>query len=599
MSGRPLSELRRSVTRHRAAAVNTAARDPISNYRIKELHGRLIRSHQCSNSNSMAEVIKHYALSESSLQKSMLAFSKICNPSLPIWNHMIRGLSQSDRPEDALHLFDEMRQRGLRGNNLTFIFVCKACAKIPNILYGKRIHVHVLKMGFGSYLYACNALIHMYGFCGELGFARKVFDEMSERDLVSWNSLICSYSQCGNYDDVLGVFDAMRVENVKADAVTMVKVVLACVHVGETKLVESMMEYIEDNGVEIDVFLGNTLIDVYGKRGSVGSAWNIFERMGKKNVVSWNAMIAAAAKSGDISLAKKLFDETVERDVVTWTCMIAGYAQSNRYEDAVTLFDEMVAAKINPDRVTIATVLSACARLGRLDLGDAVHDYLTRSKIETDIYVENALVDMYSKCGSVEKALAVFRGMKRLDPVSWTAIICGVAVNGDPDRALNLFSEMLRNGVKPIHGTFVGVLLACAHSGLVEKGLSFFDDMRKIYGLVPEMAHYGCVVDLLCRAGDLCKAYEVARSIPVSSDVVVWRMLLSACNLYGDTVLAKIASDKILEVDPCNGVDYVLSSNLYAGVEKWDEVVRMRELVEKGRGNVSRPSGWSSIQIID
>ncbi|KAK6117590.1 hypothetical protein DH2020_048669 [Rehmannia glutinosa] len=561
--------------------LKTVKPDPFSSDRvphgpIRELHAQFIRTHQHRNPFPMSQVIKSYALSEKSMDKARFAFSEIDHPTLPIWNHMIRGLSQSDSPGDALFLFDEMRERGLRGDNLTFIFVCKACARVSEVLYGKRVHVHVLKLGFGSYLYVCNALVHMYGFCGELGFSRRVFDEMAERDLVSWNSLICAYSQCSKYEEVLGLFDVMRVENVKADAVTMVKVVLACNYLGEWELLDSMVEYIEDNCVEIDVYLGNTLIDVYGRRGSIALARCFFDRMAEKNVVSWNAMIIGAAKSGDLVAAKKLLDEMPKRDVISWTSMITAYSQANRHDDAIRLFQEMMKAK------------------GDFDVGKAVHDYISNNRIKPDIYVENALIDMYCKCGSVENALKVFNDMKVMDSVSWTSVISGLAVNGESNYALELFSQMLRQGIKPIHGTFVGILLACVHSGLVDKGLEFFRSMQKDYGLVPEMRHYGCVVDLFCRAANLDRAYAFIKNMPISPDVVVWRMLLSACKVHGNLVLAKIASEKLIELDPTNGLNYVLSSNSYAGAEKWDDAIKMRELVDKG--DVKRPLGWSSIE---
>lgn len=507
---------------------------------------------------------------------------------------MIRGLSLSDSPVNALYLFDEMRKRGLRGDNLTTIFLCKACARISDLLYGNIVHAHALKLGFGSYLYVCNALIHMYGFCGELCFARRVFDEMPEKDLVSWNSLFCAYSQCAKYAKVLNLFDAMMVENVKADSVTMVKVVLACNYLGEWKRLDSAVEYIENNHIDFDVYLGNTLIDVYGKRGFVALAQDVFDRMIGRNIVSWNTMIIATAKSGDIVVARRFFDEMPKRDVISWTSMIRGYAQSNQHVDAIELFEEMMVAKVMPDHITVSTILSSCAHLGRLDIGKAVHDYVTNKSVESDIYVKNSLVDMYCKCGSVEDALKVFDEMKEKDSVSWTSIISGLAWNGDSDHALELFSRMLREGTRPIHGTFVGVLLACVHSGLVDEGLRFFRSMQNDYGLVPEMRHYGCVVDLLCRSGDLTRAYEFMKNMPIFPDVVAWRILLSACHLHGDLVLAKIASDKLLEFDPTNGGNYVLSSNSYARAERWEDAVKVRESM--GKSDILKPLGWSSIE---
>lgn len=435
----------------------------------------------------------------------------------------------------------------------------------------------------------------MYGSCRHLGFARRLFDEMPDRDLVSWNSLICGYSQCKRFKEVLRLFEGMQVENVRADAVTMVKVVLACSHLGNKEKTDAAVKYITDNHVEIDVYLGNTLIDLYGRIGSVGLAREVFDRMAEKNLVSWNTMIMGYAKSGDLAAARMMFDDMPNRDVISWTSMIAGYSQANQYSDAVRLFQEMMAAKNKPDEITVASVLSACARLGMLDVGKTVHEYIHEHNIKADIYVENSLIDMYCKCGLVEKALEVFQEMKQKDSVSWTSIISGLAVNGNADYALKLFSLMLSEGVKPTHGTFVGILLACTHAGLVDKGLEYFRSMVKDHGLVPEMKHYGCVVDLLSRSGNVDRAYEFIKEIPMVRDAVVWRMLLSACKLHGNAVLAEIAKNKLIELDPLDSVNYVLSSNTYAGVDRWDDAIKMRELMEEG--DVKKPTGWSSIEL--
>lgn len=385
---------------------------------------------------------------------------------------MIRGLSQSEQPSKAICFYSRLYHQGFAGDNLTLIFVFKACARVSDIVNGKKFHVHALKLGFESYLFVSNALIHMYASCGDLVLARKLFDKMGDRDLVSWNSLICGYCQCNRFKEVLGLFKAMQVANVKADKVTMMKVLLACSYLNEWKIADSMVKHIEENHVLVDVYLGNTVINMYGRRGLVDLAQEVFDRMREKNIVSWNAMIMGYAKVGNIVAAQKFFDEMPKRDVISWTSMITGYSQANQFADAVRLFKEMMAAKVKPDEITVASVLSACAHLGSLDVGEAVHDYIRKHGVKADVYVGNSLIDMYCKCGAVEKALEVFQEMKRKDSISWTSVISGLAVNGFADSALKLFSQMLRDGVQPTHGAFVGVLLACAHAGLVDKGLN-------------------------------------------------------------------------------------------------------------------------------
>lgn len=508
---------------------------------------------------------------------------------------MIRGWSQSDQPIEAIHTYNFMYRNGLFGNNFTYPFLLKACARVSLVSCTRMVHARVLKLGFESVNFVSNALINSYGCCGELGFAKKVFDEMPERDLVSWNSLICGYGQCKRFREVLNVFEAMLIANFKGDAVTMVKVLLASSFLGEWVVADAVVEYIEENKVEIDVYLGNTMIDMYGRRSMVHLARQVFDRMCDRNVVSWNAMILGYGKAGNLVAARELFDAMPQRDVISWTSMITGYSQAGQFTEAVRLFKEMMEAKVKPDEITVASVLSACAHIGSLDVGEAIHDYIRKYDVKADLYVGNALIDMYCKCGVVEKALVVFEEMRERDSVSWTSVIAGLAVNGFADSALDYFSLMLREGVRPTHGVFIGVLLACAHAGLVDKGLEHFENMEKVYGLIPERKHYGCIVDLLSRSGNLERAYEFIKMMPVAPDVVVWRMLLSASQVHGNIPLAEIATTKLLELDPSNSSNYILSSNTYAGSDRWGDVIKMRGLMEES--NVQKPTGSSSIEI--
>ncbi|KVI10139.1 pentatricopeptide repeat-containing protein At2g22410, mitochondrial-like [Cynara cardunculus var. scolymus] len=561
---------------------------------VRELHARLIKTNRHTDPSSIFDVIRSYSLRPSHLHTTLFVFDRIERPTLSIWNIVIRCYSQSNRPIFALQLFDEMRDRGLMGNNLTSIYVLKACGRAQDAGFGGKVHALSFKMGFISYLYVCNSLIHMYASCGQLECAKRVFDEMPERDLVSWNSMICGYSQCSRSKDVLRLFDLLRKADLIPDSVTMVKVILACINVGDKSIGEFMAKYIKENNVGMDVYPGNTLIDMYGKHGSMGLAREVFDQMEERNVVSWNAMISGYAKAGDLTEARKLFDQMPKRDVISWTTIITGYSRGDQFSDAVSLFLDMMKTNVKPDEITVASVLSACAHLGSLDMGKAIHDYIRKNNIKEDVYIGNSLIDMYCKCGSTEKALQVFQEMETKDSVSWTSVISGLAVNGNAIYALELFSKMLMDNIQPTHGTFVGILLACAHAGVVDKGLEYFESMKRDYGLQPEMKHYGCVVDLLSRSGNLERAYEFMLQMPIAPDVIIWRMLLGACKLQGNMVLSKIATNRLLEMDPSNSGNYILSSNIFAGAERWDDAMKMRKMLKDG--DVVKPSGWSSLQ---
>ncbi|XVE64153.1 hypothetical protein DITRI_Ditri07aG0079100 [Diplodiscus trichospermus] len=571
-------------------------RKPLSINAAKELHAYVIRTKRHEDPSSISPVIRAYSLAPSHLHKAHLVFSQVIQPTLLNFNNMIRSFSLSNQPNEAIKMYYKMYYfQGFSGDIMTFIFVFKACARVSDIANGQKLHVHALKLGFDSYLFVANSLIHMYSCCGDIGSARKVFDTMGERDLVSWNSLICGYSKCKRFKELLGLFGAMEEANVKADAVTMLKVILAACYADNMNLADSMVKYIEENCIYIDVYLGNTLIDMYGKRGLVNLARKVFDRMLERNVVSWNALIKGHIKGGQFIEARKVFDQMKQRDVISWTSMITGYSQANQFTDALKLFQDMMAAKVVPDEITVASALSACANLGALDVGQAIHDYICSHGIRADVYVGNALIDMYCKCGVVEKALEVFRDMKDKDSISWSSVISGLAVNGFADSAIEFFSQMLKEGVRPTHGCFVGILLACTHAGLVDKGLEYFDSMEAVHGLSPEMKHYGCVVDLLSRSGYLERAYQFIKNMPIHPDFVVWRILLSACKLHGNVNLAEIVTSNLLELDPSNSGNYVLLSNTYASSDRWDAATKMRELMEGN--NVQKPTGWSSVEV--
>ncbi|KAK9724542.1 hypothetical protein RND81_05G080800 [Saponaria officinalis] len=567
----------------------------INNTNIKELHGHLIRIQIHEDPHKNFPVLCNYANNSSTLSKAQLIFDQIEKPTFLIWYYMIRAWSKSDYPIKTIYLYNDMRISGLNGNHLTTIFTLKACGRVSDVFQGKRVHVNVVKLGYESYLFVSNALIYMYGFCGEMGFAQKVFDGMPRRDLVSWNSLICGFSQCHMHDRVLSVFDLIQVTGVKADAVTLVKVVMACNVLSAWSVADDVVKYIERNQVEVDVYLGNTIIDMCGKRGLVELAQRVFDRMMKKDLVSWNSLLKVYVKSGDLVSARRLFNHMPSKDVISWTSLITGYSQAGKYSDALKLFRKMMVSEVKPNEITIASVLSACAHLGMLDLGNEIYDFVTEHKIKVDIYVGNALIDMYCKCGDVQRALQIFGEMKERDSVSWSAVITGLAINGFANDAIQLFEEMLGENVTPTNGTFLGILLACSHAGLVDKGLEYFESMENVYGIMPEMKHYGCVVDLLSRSGRLERAYEFILKMPIPADVVLWRILLSACKLHGNVTLAETVSRKLLELDVSNSGNYVLISDTYAGAEKWDSATIFRELM--GESCVQKPSAWSSIEV--
>ncbi|KAL2906377.1 Pentatricopeptide repeat-containing protein ELI1 chloroplastic [Bienertia sinuspersici] len=301
------------------------------------------------------------------------------------------------------------------------------------------------------------------------------------------------------------------------------------------------------------------------------------------------------AKHGHLDDARLMFDEIQKKDVVCWNVMIDGYAQNGRPNDALELFQQMLKAKLKPNEVTLLPVLSACGQLGALELGKWVHSYIVSNKIQVNVHVGTALIDMYAKCGGLEDARLVFDGITCKDVVAWNSMIVGYAMHGFSKEALQLFDELRRMGFRPTDITFIGVLNACAHAGLVPEGKEFFSMMKEEYNLEPKVEHYGCMVNLLGRAGQVEEAYLLAKDIDTDADPVLWGTLLGACRLHGNISLGEEIAEFLVSRNLASDGTYVLLSNMYAGAGNWDGVAKVRAMMrEKG---IQKEPGCSSIEV--
>ncbi|KAA8521324.1 hypothetical protein F0562_011997 [Nyssa sinensis] len=345
-----------------------------------------------------------------------------------------------------------------------------------------------------------------------------------------------------------------------------------------------------------DVVSWNTLVSGYCLGGYVDKARWVFDQMVEKNSVSWSTMISGYARLGRLEDARWLFDAMPVRNVVSWNAMIAGYSQNEKYSDAIELFRQMQqAGSVRPNDVTLVSVLPACAHLGSLDLGKWIDKFISRSRMELGLFLGNALADMYAKCGCIAEARQVFDQMREKDLVSWSIIITGSAMHGHADEALAYFYEMLECGMKPNEITFMGLLTACTHAGLVDKGLEYFHVMEQDYGVTPKVEHYGCMVDLLSRAGRLEKAEDLINSMPMKPNVIVWGALLGGCRIYKDTERGERVVQRILELDSEHSGSYVYLANIYASLGRLDDAAKCR-LRMRDNGVMKTP-GCSWIEV--
>ncbi|KAL6965720.1 hypothetical protein U1Q18_036774, partial [Sarracenia purpurea var. burkii] len=482
------------------------------------------------------------------------------------WNAMISGFCQNGSADAALSVLDEMRLEGMKMDCITVSTILPACAQMDDISRGMLIHLYVIKHGLEFDVFVSNALINMYAKFGNLGHAQKVFDQMFVRDLVSWNSIIAAYEQNGNPDTALMFYVEMMSNGIQPDVLTLVSLASSVAQSKDCQSGRSVHGFILRRcWIMEDVVVGNAAVDMYAKLGIVDSARRVFEEIPLKDVVSWNTMIT-------------------------------GYGQNGLASEAIEVFCMMEWSEdITPNQGTWVSVLPACSHLGALKLGMRTHGRILKAGLHLDVYVGTCLIDLYGKCGRLDDAMSLFYEVPRMSSVPWNAIISCHGLHGHGGTSMQLFGAMLDEGVKPDHVTFVSLLSACSHSGLVDQGEWCFHLMQEEYGIEPSLKHYGCMVDLLGRAGYLEKAYSFIKDMPLRPDASIWGALLGACRIHGNVELAKFASDRLFEVDSENVGYYVLLSNIYANVGKWEGADEVRSLA-RDRGLKKTP-GWSSIEL--
>ncbi|KAA8520345.1 hypothetical protein F0562_014601 [Nyssa sinensis] len=537
---------------------------------LKQIHSYIIKTGrpQLQTQPVYTKTISMCALSpDIDLSYVHSVFAQLSNPNISNYNAIIRCLSgckNNNESITALLLYRELLTRGLVPDNYTFPFLLKACAQLQALSEGKEVHAHAIKNGLSLDLYVMNTLMRMYAVCGVIGAVQKLFDESPNRDLVSWTTLIQGYVKMGYWKEGIRVFFEMCEAKFRADEMTMVIVLSACAKLGDLSLGRKIHKYMHDNKVTLDIYIGNALVDMY-------------------------------LKCGDACFARKVFNEMPVKNVVSWNSMISGLAQQGEFKEALDVFRKMQSRGVKPDDVTLVAVLNACANLGVIELGKWVHKYVDKHMIKADGFIGNALVDMYAKCGSIAEAFRVFDGMKCRDVYTYTAMIVGLAMHGQGERALDLFFEMPKMGIKPDEVTFVGVLTACSHVGLVEEGRKHFEDMVRVYNLVPQTEHYGCMVDLLGRAGLISEAEEFIENMPIEPDAFGWGALLGACRIHGKIELAERVMEKLLEIEPERDGAYILMTNIYSSANRWRDALKLRKAM-KGR-NMKKTPGCSSIEV--
>lgn len=525
-------------------------------------------------------------------------FNYIQDPSLFVYNVMVKVYAKRRIFRKVILLFQQLREDELWPDNFTYPFVLKAIGCLRDVRQGEKVHGFVVKTGMDFDNYVCNSLMDMYSELGNVENAKKLFDKMTTKDSVSWNVMIAGYVRCRRFEDAISTFREMQqLSNEEPGEATVVSTLSACTALKNMELGEEIHNYVRKE-LGFTTIINNALLDMYAKCGCLNIARNIFDEMPMKNVICWTSMISGYINCGDLGEARDLFDRSPVKDVVLWTAMINGYVQFHHFDEAVALFREMQIRNVKPDKFTVVTLLTGCAQLGALEQGKWIHGYLDENRITMDVVVGTALIEMYSKCGCVDKSLEIFYELEDKDTASWTSIICGLAMNGKTGEALRLFSEMELVGAKPDDITFIGVLSACSHGGLVEEGRRLFNSMKKVYRIEPKVEHYGCVIDLLGRAGLLDEAEELIQGIPDENGEIVvplYGALLSACRIHNNVDMGERLANKLVNIESCDSSIHTLLANIYASVDRWEDAKKVRrKMKELG---VKKMPGCSSIEV--
>ncbi|XP_011627313.1 pentatricopeptide repeat-containing protein At3g26782, mitochondrial-like [Amborella trichopoda] len=448
-------------------------------------------------------------------------------------------------------------------DEFTFPFILKSCSSLTNKPIALESHSRLVRLGFQWDVYSSTALIDVYAKLGCIDDARKVFDKMSERNAVCWNAMTAGYAYNGLDLEAIAIFREMLEMDFEPGVSTMAAVLPACARLHALDHGRCVHGLVVRRKLSYDSTVYNCLIDMYAKCGKLG-------------------------------MARQLFDEIMEKTDVSWTCMISGYVHCGMMDEASILFREMQELGFKHSYATMACMLDACAELADLRLGSCIHGHAAKHGFDIDVITGTALIDMYAKCGFIEEARRVFDEMPDRNVITHNAMIFGYGIHGHGTEALETFKNMREDGVKPNSSTFVSVLSACSHAGLVNEGKQYFESMVTLHGMTYEAKHYACKVDMLGRAGFVREAFELIKGMPIEPDDVVWGALLGACRMHGHVKLGRMAAERVLELKPEEAGYYVLVANMYAAEGKWGESLRLREMMRER--NMKKEAGCSSIE---
>lgn len=491
-------------------------------------------------------------------------FVRIKYPDIVAWSAMVTCFDQQGKSRDAAELFCLMRHSSVRPNQFTLASIVSASTDMGDLNYAKSIHALIYKYGFDSDNSVGNSLVTMYMKIGSVQDGCRVFKAMSDWDLVSWNALLSGFHDNVTCDQGIRIFNQMLLEGFKPNMYTFISILRSCASLSNVGFGKQVHAHIVKNNLDGNDFVGAALIDMFTKSKCLEDAAVVFSRL-------------------------------TERDPFAWTAIIGGYAQTAQAEKAVKYFSQMQREGGKPSEFTLASCLSGCSQLANLENGQQFHSMAIKAGLSGDMFVASALVDMYGKCGCIEDAEDIFKGLVSRDTILWNTIVCGYAQHGQGEKTLEAFRSMLDDGFVPDDITFIGVLSACSHMGLVEEGKEYFHSLSNTYQIIPTMEHYACMVNILGRAGRFDEVKTFIQEMKLTPSALIWETVLGACKLHGNVEFAESAAEKLFGLVPEMDSSYILLSNIYASKGRWGDVRRIRELMSS-RG-VKKEPGCSWVEV--
>ena len=483
---------------------------------------------------------------------------------LVLWSAMVSACVKSGQYAKAFDIFRAMQYDGVKPNHVSIVSILPACANVGALLFGKEIHGFSIKRMFHPLTNVQNSLVDMYAKCRNFKASMLVFDRILEKDLISWMTVIrgCIENDCPI--EAFKVFSRMQFSCFRTDEKIVLDLIEAIIQADKHKFGLAFHCFLLKNGLSAFVSIGTALLQMY-------------------------------AKFGDLESATFVFDQLHEKDYISWSAMISVHARSNRPYNALDTFKRMQSTDEQPNEITFVSLLQACSSMGAQEPGESIQAHATKAGYLSNAFLSSALIDLYCKFGRINQGKAIFNEIPTKDLVCWSSMINGYGLNGRGDEALETFSNMLACGVKPNEVVFISVLSACSHCGLEHEGWNCFSSMEQKYGLVPKLAHYACMVDLLSRRGNIEGALQFVNKMPMEPDKRIWGALLAGCrSAHGSIEIAELVAERLIGLAPQNTSYYVILSNLYAEQGRWEDVERLRKLVdEKG---LKKETGYSMVE---